>query len=140
ERGSPDLPPRQQSLEAAFAWSYALLSAEDQALFGALGVFVGGFTVEAAAAVAGQDELSTLIQHSLVRRDADAASRFRMLETVRAFALECLERSGQADVAHRRHADFMLALAERAAPELLGAHQAEWLGRLEREHDNLSAA
>jgi predicted ATPase/DNA-binding CsgD family transcriptional regulator len=139
-RGAVDLPLRQQSLEAAFDWGYGLLSSPDQALFRSLGAFASGFTPAAAARVAGSDDVSTLVQHSLVRRDAGDEARFRMLETVRAYALERLERSGETQATLRRHALYMLDLAERAAPELLGAHQAEWLARLEREHDDLSAA
>lgn len=139
-RGAADLPLRQQSLEAAFDWGYGLLSTADQSLFRSLGVFVGGFTLAAAASVAGGDDVSTLVRHSLLRRDAGDEARFRMLETVRAYALERLERSGEARTLLHRHALYMLDHAEQAAPELLGAHQAEWLGRLEREHDDLSAA
>jgi predicted ATPase/DNA-binding NarL/FixJ family response regulator len=140
-RGAADLPARQQSLEAAFDWGYELLGEGDRALFRALGVFVGGFTLEAGLSVAGSDDFTKLVQHSLVRRDqALEDGRFRMLETVRGYALERLERSGERQAVLARHARFMLELAERAAPELLGGRQALWLERLEREHDNLGAA
>lgn len=143
--GAADLPARQRSLLAAFDWGYELLSAAEQSTFRRLGVFVGGFTPAGALAVAGSDDLATLVQHSLVRRDPsvageDAGARFRMLETVRAYAVERARQSGELEAALERHAQFMLQLAEAAAPELLGRGQAEWLAQLEAEHDNLMAA
>jgi predicted ATPase/DNA-binding CsgD family transcriptional regulator len=141
--GAVDLPIRQKSLQAAFDWGYELLSAADQALFRALAVFVGGFTQAGALAVAGSDDLTTLVQHSLVRRESREPGeevRFRMLETLRAYALDRLERGGERHVTTEKHARFMLDLAEQAAPELLGARQTTWLAQLEREHDNLAAA
>jgi predicted ATPase/DNA-binding CsgD family transcriptional regulator len=139
-RGATDLPSRQQSLTAAFDWGYDLLPATDQALFRALAVFVGGFTLAGAREVGGSDDLTTLVQHSLVRREPGEDSRFRMLETVRVYAFERLERNGDRESISRRHAEFMLELAERAGPELLGARQAMWLAQLEREHDDLGGA
>ncbi len=138
--GAVDLPIRQQSLQAAFDWGYDLLSTADQALFRALAVFIGGFTQAGALAVAGNDDLTTLVQHSLVRREPGDDARFRMLETLRGYALDRLALSTERQATFEKHARFMLDLAERAAPELLGAHQTTWLARLEREHDNLAAA
>ena len=140
--GAVDLPMRQQSLQAAFDWSYDLLSPKDQALFRALSVFIGGFTQAGALAVAG-DDLSILLQHSLIRRESGDRGedvRFRMLETLRGYALDRLERAGEHQATADKHARFILDLAERAAPELLGARQTTWLVQLEREHDNLAAA
>ncbi len=138
--GAVDLPIRQQSLQAAFDWGYDLLSTADQTLFRALAVFIGGFTQAGALAVAGNDDLTTLVQHSLVRREPGDDARFRMLETLRGYALDRLALSTERQATFEKHARFMLDLAERAAPELLGAHQTTWLARLEREHDNLAAA
>ncbi|MBV9895934.1 MAG: tetratricopeptide repeat protein [Chloroflexi bacterium] len=138
--GARDLPPRQQSLAAAFDWSYDLLSTADQAAFRAVSVCVGGFSPETALAVAGTDDLGRLVQHSLLRRDPEQPARFRMLETVRAYAFERLQHAGEAEAVQTRHARVLIELVEGAAPELLGPRQATWLGRLEREHDNLTAA
>jgi predicted ATPase/DNA-binding CsgD family transcriptional regulator len=141
--GAIDLPTRQQSLQAAFDWGYDLLSPPDRALFRALSVFSGGFTQAGALAVAGSDDLTALVQHSLVRREGREPGEdvcFRMLETLRTYALDRLQRAAEWRATAERHARFMVDITERAAPELLGAHQATWLARLEREHDNLAAA
>ncbi len=86
--------------------------------------------------------LGTLVEQSLVVAEVgeDGPLRYRMLEPVRRYALRRLEASGEAEGAGRRHADFYLTLAEAAEPGLKGAAQIGWLGRLEREHDNLRAA
>ncbi|MFN8474993.1 MAG: tetratricopeptide repeat protein [Anaerolineae bacterium] len=148
--GVRDLPARQQTLRATIEWSYNLLSEEEKALLRRLGVFVGGATLEAIEAVcyAGDDTagdvldgISALTDKSLLRQAVTQGEpSFRMLEAVHEYALERLEESGEAQALRRRHADYFLALAEQAEPELLGLHQIAWLERLEREHDNLRAA
>jgi predicted ATPase/DNA-binding SARP family transcriptional activator/Tfp pilus assembly protein PilF len=144
--GPPDLPLRQQTLRSAIHWSYDLLPAHVQELFDELGVFVGGFTMEAAQAVVSEptaalDALAILQWHSLLQRRAVAAeTRFTLLETMREFALERLAARGEEEDARRRHGLYFLALAERAEPELEGPAQSPWLDRLESEHDNLRAA
>jgi len=146
--GARDLPKRQRTMRSTIAWSYDLLSDQEKRLYRRLGVFAGGFTLEAAEAVCGDDEpdvldrLSGLVDSSLVRRDAGnhTETRFRMLETVRVFAVERLEESGEAEGMRRRHAEYFLALTEEAEPELRGARQVEWLDRLEADHDNLRMA
>jgi predicted ATPase/class 3 adenylate cyclase len=147
--GARDLPARQQTLRATLAWSYDLLPEVEQAVVARFGVFVGGATLSAAEAVcAGEggpdllDGLASLVDNSLLRREEDEAGepRFRMLETVREYALERLEAHGDAATVKRRHADFFLALAEEAEPHLFGPEEPEWLSRLEREHQNLRAA
>nr|ALS89838.1 tetratricopeptide repeat protein [uncultured bacterium] len=152
--GSRDLPIRQQTLRASIDWSYDLLNETERAVFRRLAVFVGGFTLEAADQViegaASQPdsdldilmELETLANESLVqqREDATGEPRFLMLETIREYALERLEESGEADALRRRHAEYCLSFADRAAPHLVGAEQAMWLNSLQTEHDNMRAA
>jgi predicted ATPase/class 3 adenylate cyclase len=144
--GPRDVPDRQRTLELAIAWSHDLLEPGQQQLFEELGVFEGGFDVDQAAAVHAADVLdglATLVEQSLIARDvaADpAAVRFRLLGTIRMFALDRLrDRGREADV-RRRHATAFLALAEEAAAQLPGRDQPRWLRRLALDHDNLRAA
>ncbi len=218
--GPRDQPARLQTLRAAIAWSYDLLTVEEQRLFRCLGVFAGGFTLEAAEAVGeregqglrpegdspdglrhvrgtalravgekdgggkaarrqdGKDEalsptgpqprpplhgdspvpvkasalspsssvldlVGALVDSSLLRTEdgGDGESRFAMLETIRVFAVEQLEQSGEERAARERHAAYFLTLAEDAEPWLYGGPaQAGWIRRLDPEHDNLRAA
>jgi predicted ATPase/DNA-binding CsgD family transcriptional regulator len=158
--GPRDLPLRQQTMRATIAWSHDLLTAEEQTLFRRLAVFVGGFTLAAAEAVAEGgggavggttstsasvfvlDGVESLVEQSLLRLAGgpDAEPRFRMLETVREYGLERLAESGEAEGIGRRHAEHFLALAEAAEPALVGPAQVSWLDRLEAEHPNLRAA
>ncbi len=139
--GPRDVPPRQQTLQNAIAWSYALLDGNEQTLFRRLAIFSGGCTLEAAEAVCGGDEdvFASLVEMSLLRRDVEAHAepRLRMLETIRQYALDQLAAGGELPLLQERHARFFLGLAERAEPELAGPQQASWLERLERDHDNL---
>jgi predicted ATPase len=149
--GARDMPERQQTLRAALDWSYHLLSDAEQRLFRRLGVFVGGWTLEAVEAVCrGAGDLGlevlaglgSLLDKSLIQRNENESdeTHFAMLETTREYAFEWLVTSDEAEALCRRHAAYYLALAERAAPELTGPHQATWLKRLGREYDNLRAA
>ncbi len=135
-KGGRDAEARQLTLRATIEWSHDLLAGDEKQLFARIAVFSGGCTLDAAEAVTGADldTLQSLVDKSLVRH-TDA--RFWMLETIREYALEQLEDSGQADSSGRRHAEWFLALAEEAEPFLTGAEQAVWLERLEDEHDNL---
>jgi predicted ATPase/class 3 adenylate cyclase len=149
--GPRDLPVRQQTLRQAIAWSYDLLTPSEQLLYRRLAVFVGGFPLTAAEAVAaggGLDPsldvvngLASLVDKSLLRQEEQAGDlRFRMLETIREDALERLAAAGEAERFQQAHAEYHLALAEQAEPGLLGgSRQAEWLDRLEADHDNLRA-
>jgi predicted ATPase/class 3 adenylate cyclase len=145
--GRRDASDRQRTLRGAIAWSYELLSEDEQSLFRRLAVFAGGWSLEAAESVCDRgdleldvlDGLASLADKSLVRTGADA-DRFTMLETIREFALEKLEESEQAADIRRAHADYFRAFAQEAEPHLIGEHQAEWLDRLELEHDNFRAA
>jgi predicted ATPase/class 3 adenylate cyclase len=168
--GSRDLPARQQTLRSTIDWSYHLLPPEIQTLFRRLAVFVGGCTLEAAEAICGTGErengragerladspllpfspspllvldgLAALVDQSLLRQaeGPDGEPRFRRLETIREYALERLEQSGEADAMRRQHAQFFLRWAEEAEPQLIGRSQQLWLARLETDHDNLRAA
>jgi len=135
-RGARDVDARQQTLRATIQWSHDLLDEDEQRLFARLAVFVGGCGLEAAEAVADAelDVLESLVQKSLVRHSGE---RFWMLETIRGYGLERLDELGEAEALRRRHAEWFLALAERAEPHLDGPGQAEWLGRLEDDVANL---
>jgi predicted ATPase/DNA-binding CsgD family transcriptional regulator len=142
--GPHDAPARQRTMRDAIAWSYDLLSNNEQALFRRLGVFVGGFTLEAAEYVGGEgfDSIALLIEHSLLSKVEGTGDepRFGMLETVREFSLEVLADSGEEAATRWRHLNWCLALAEEAAPQLHGLDQATWFARLESEHGNVRAA
>ncbi len=149
--GARDAPARQQTLRNTIAWSYDLLSAQERCLFRRLAVFAGGCTLEAVEAVCEApgdetgkvfDGVASLIDKSLVQQRAqrEEEPRLVMLETIREYALECLESAGETEAIRQAHAAYYLALAEEAAPELQGPQQATWLERLELEHDNLRAA
>jgi predicted ATPase/class 3 adenylate cyclase len=142
--GPRDLPARQQTIRATIAWSYDLLDETEQTLFRRLGVFVGGFTLEAAEAVCGltmMDRLAALLDKSLLRSlTAGEEPRFSMLETIREFAIERLAICGEAEAVGRRHAEYYLALAETAAPHLQRGAQLVWLERLDAEQHNVRMA
>src|SRR5215203_5762653 len=149
--GARNLPQRQRTLRGAIEWSYELLDAGEKILFGRLGVFSGGATLEGIEAVCDApgdlpvdvlDGASLLLDKSLLRQVEGAADepRFVMLETIHEFASERLEDSSDAEAARHAHAEYFLALAEEAEPMLWGAEDAAWLDRLEEEHDNMRAA
>ncbi len=143
--------PRQQTLQALIDWSYELLNPEEQEMLERLSVFAGGFDLDSAEAVAGAgldsqvgvlDRLAALVDKSLLQADHGGSVRYRLLETVREYATaKLLARSQKAASALRTaHRDHYLALAETAAPHLIGHGQIEWLDRLQLEFDNLRAA
>ena len=146
-RGGPrDLPARQQSLRDTIAWSYELLSAEDQAFFRKLSVFTGGWTLAAAAAVIALplaevlERLDHLVDQSLVRLASGSEPRFTMLETIREFGLERLKQCGPDEV-RRAHVHWVLELVETIWPPRTAApiSFAE-LSALDRERDNIRSA
>jgi predicted ATPase len=145
--GPADLPDRQRTLRATVEWSIGLLDDPERSLLEAAAVFTGGWTVEAAAAVASVEEDralelgEALARHSLVYVDStELGPRSRMLETVRAFVAEYLAARPDAGQIGRRHAGYYRALAERADRPLRGTGQNEWLDRLQAEAGNLAAA
>ncbi|MBK9114645.1 MAG: tetratricopeptide repeat protein [Betaproteobacteria bacterium] len=140
--------PRQQTLRALIDWSHDLLEPAERVLFRRLSVFAGGFTLDAAEKVGAGgdiaegdvvDLVSRLVEKSLLMLDA-AGERYRMLETVREYAREQLERAGELAATRDRQLRYFLVLAARARPELVGPRQREWLERLDAERENIVAA
>lgn len=149
--GSRVLQERQQTLRALVDWSYELLDPAEQMLLDRLGVFVGGFDLEAAEAVCGTDplepddvldRLGSLVEKSLVTVEEGEATRYVQLETIREYARAKLAlRDGDGFAAtSARHCEHYFVLAKRARRGLAGPEQAEWLRVLEDEHDNVRAA
>lgn len=163
--GMRDLPSRLQTMRNAIAWSYELLSPDEQARFRRLAIFVEGFTLEAAETIsmatgeAGAacgvapgdpsgpstsvlELITSLVDQSLIRPllSEQEEPQFGMFETIREYGLDQLEASGEIDQIARRHALYFLAFAEEAAPQLTGREQAAWLNRLESVYGDLRAA
>lgn len=147
--GARDLPDRLRTMRDAIAWSYDLLQPREQALLQRLSVIPGSFTLDAAAVVAEEpsdidafDLMSSLVEQNLVRRleDADGTSRFSMLATIREFALERLEESGEAPDTRDRLALWAMSFAEEAQRHLEGPESTAWLLRLAAEDHSLRAA
>jgi predicted ATPase/DNA-binding SARP family transcriptional activator len=143
--GSRTASPRHQTLRAVVDWSYDLLDPPARQLFDRLGVFVGGFTLEAVEAVCATDgdppvaeSLAALVDKSLVTVDSAASTpRYRLLETLRAYALE---RADPVAALRDRHAAYTLAVVTSTRRAMRGAQQPVWLRRLETEHGNIRAA
>jgi predicted ATPase/class 3 adenylate cyclase len=147
--GARDAPERQRTLRDTIAWSYDLLSAPEQPLFRQLGVFAGGWTIDAAETIAGSDGegdvlggLSTLVDKSLIRQHEDATGepRFRMLETIREYAQDQLAAAGETDDVERRHARYFLTLMETTSEALWQSTDPALFARMARELDNCRAA
>jgi predicted ATPase/transcriptional regulator with XRE-family HTH domain len=161
--GARDLPARQQTMRDIVAWSYDLLTTEEQALFRSLAVFAGGCTLEAAEAIGGEtarrrdgnddspatlppsvlDGIASLVDKNLLRQvdGPGGQARFLMFETIREFGLERLAADGEEVATRRRHAAWCLKLAEEGDLLLLVfSNQNEMLRRLVAEQDNLRAA
>ena len=149
--GARDLPERQRTLRGTIEWSHTLLEEGERVLFARLAVFSGGRTLEAIEAICDAkgdlpvdtlDGVSSLLDKSLLRQEEgpEGEPRFVMLETIHEYARERLEASGEAEEVRRLHAEYFLALAEEAEPELTGPDQLACLERLEAEHDNMRAA
>ena len=151
--GARSLPTRQQTMRGAIDWSYDLLDENEQILFRRLAVFAGGFTIETVEEVCGiyesnEDQnseidilngITSLVENSLLvqTETPKGESRFRLLEIVREYALETLERRGEIEKIREKHAQYFLALAEKAEPEILGKQGGKWLDLLEEEHENI---
>jgi predicted ATPase/class 3 adenylate cyclase len=146
--GDQTVLPRQRTLRALIDWSFELLSEPERVLFRRLSVFAGGWTLESAEAVCADegldsaevlDLLAQLVQKSLVVMEPGGA-RYRMLETVRAYALERLQQANEEARVRAHHVEHYLALADEARLQLVGPSQAEWLDQLDRERENLLQA
>lgn len=144
--GRRDAPERQQTLIDAIAWSYDFLSETERSVFRALGAFAGETQLEAIeAACAGLrvdllTPIAGLVDKNLLLRVGNGETRFRMLETIREFAEERLELTGEADTVRRRHAAWFLGLAQRAERFIWSEHQTAWFERIEHAHDNIRVA
>lgn len=148
--GSRVLQERQQTLRALVDWSYELLEPAEQTVLARLAAFVGGFDLEAAEAVCGDDEidsldvldlLASLCEKSLVMlEERDEGSRYRMLETIRDYAREKLEQGGDAAAVTARHCAHYFGVAKAANHGLRGPQQADWIWKLEVELDNIRNA
>jgi predicted ATPase/DNA-binding CsgD family transcriptional regulator len=144
-----DRPGRHQALRAAVAWSENLLEPDERAIFRRLAVFSGGFTLDAARAVAATDVaddalgvITGLVNKSLLRLDPGRAGepRFEMLETVREYAWEQLTAPGEVEATRDRHLAHFVRFAERASALFNGQHAAEWFAAMEEEYENFRTA
>lgn len=146
-----DLPERHHALRDAVAWSYELLTSEEQQIFVQLAVFSGGWTLEAAEAVCAAhgehrpeivDMLTSLVDKSLVQQEetASSESRFSMLETIREYALEQLATQRDVEALHRRHAEYYATWAEAAELYFTGPEQSFWFTRAATEQGNVRTA
>ncbi|MEO8288465.1 MAG: tetratricopeptide repeat protein [Chloroflexota bacterium] len=158
--GARDLPARHRTLRAAIEWSYNLLDSDEQRLFRLMGVFVGGFTSDALAAIVESqpgvpmqlpDALHSLADKNLVQEQRGVSStddgRFRLLEAVREFALERMVSESEVDSAREKHAAYYLSLADSADEQFnrpqgsrWGYEAIKWVDRLEADLDNMRAA
>ena len=148
--GPGNLPERQRTLRSAIGWSYDLLAPSEQTVFRRLSVFVGGWSLDAAEAVAGVtdladpvlDLLATIVDHNLAQRvdDVNGEPRFTMLETVREFAHEQLESSGELLRLRQQHAEYFVNLANGVEPFLVSSRRKRGLSQLQTELHNLRAA
>jgi predicted ATPase/class 3 adenylate cyclase len=151
--GSRTALPRQQTLRALIDWSYELLSAEEKTLLNRLSVFAGGWTLDAAEAVCADEQadgieawqvldlLASLVGKSLVIFDeSGATARYRLLETVRHYALERLIAGDDEEAIRRRHAEWCRSLVIEAGTHLSTPQQPSWLARMDAEHDNVQSA
>jgi len=146
--GLRDVSERHQTLYHAVDWSYALLAPDEQLLLTRMSVFNGGWTLEAAekimltySASGIQDMMMTLVNNHLVMQyEHQSEPRFMLLETIRAYAFERLIERSEEEQICQRHAEYYLALAEKADPYLRTGAQMAWLNRLEIERGNLRTA
>jgi predicted ATPase/DNA-binding SARP family transcriptional activator len=150
--GSRTAIPRHQTLRATIDWSFDLLTEPERILFRRLAIFAGGFTLDAAEAVCSQGELKRhdvldvlgrLVDKSLViveQESSTGETHYRLLETIRQYALEKLVEMGEAPAIRDQHLGYYLALAEKSEPYIFSSEAAGWISRLGKELDNIRAA
>ena len=148
--GARVLQERQQTLRALVDWSYELLTESEQTVLNRLGVFVGGFDLSAAETICGTtpldsidvlDLLGSLVEKSLVMLDESGDSpRYRMLETIREYAREKLEQSGESGSTAEHHCQHYFVFSKQVRDGLKGPDQAAWIGQAEIELDNVRAS
>lgn len=147
--GARDLPERQQTLLNTLAWSYGLLTPDEQRWFERASVFVDGWTLESVMHVcefedefAAVDAMSSLADKSLITRTtlATGSERFTLLNTLRDYAATKLAERGETDHVAERHAAYFANLVTQAEPQIIGAKQKEWLAILDAENSNVQAA
>lgn len=145
--GPADVDARHRTMRDAIAWSYDLLGNAEQDTFRRLSIFRGGFTLDAASAIAGLSDIDVLkVMESLLRKNLLSrvtnfgASRFRMLEMIREYALEQLHASDLKEETAERHARYFCSLAEATESELTGKDQQAAIAMLSREQDNIRSA
>ena len=141
--------PRQQTLRALLDWSHDLLASRERVLLRRLSVFAGGWSAEAAEVVCAGDGIESedvldlllhLVDKSLVKtEERDGETRYRLLETIRQYAIEKLREADEEGDVRQRHVQHSLSLAEEAKIELRGADQQGWLARLEQECSTIFA-
>lgn len=145
-----DVPDRQRSLRHAIEWSHQLLGEPEQKLYRRLAAFSGGFTLEAAEAVANvrgdlgidvAEGVARLLDNSLLQAESEAGeARYTMLETIREYGLERLAASGESDEFRKAHAAYFLVLAEEGVAHLDVKARKQWLARCDLDRDNFRAA
>ena len=148
--GSHALPLHQRTLYSAIDWSYNLLSPQEKYLFNNLSVFAGGFTIQAAEAILSADAIdafatdiiATLVENSLLQRglDLNDEPRFYMLTTIKQFASEKLSSLEGVDSAQETHRAYYVNITSQTLSEIHGPNQAQWIGLLDNEQDNLRVA
>lgn len=147
--GSRTALPRQQTLRATIDWSHDLLSERERVLFRRLAVFIGGFTLDAAAAICGgrgigepdvEPLVLNLLDKSLLNVARGGTTRYFMLETIREYAIEKLAGSDESGEFSNRHSAFFLDFVEHADPRIKSAERLVWTGRYMLEHENIQAA
>ena len=148
--GSRTAVERQRTLRRAVEWSYDLLAERERMVLDRLGVFAGGFTLDAAEAVVGGDgidpdevldSITQLVDKSLVVAEREHHdTRYRLLETIRTYAVECLDDAGVTDAMRRRHATWCAGFVAQVSAGVRGPDEAVWLDRIAREVDNVRAA
>ncbi|MFC9841065.1 ATP-binding protein [Rhodococcus sp. NPDC127530] len=147
--GSRGAPVRQQTLKLSIDWSYDLCGPVEQQLWARLSVFAGGFELDAAESLGtgllARDEVLDVVarlvdQSILIREEAGAVARYRLLESLREYGYQKLREMGEEAALRRRHRDWCLQLVKQAEEEWIGPHQLAWITRLEREQPNMRDA